>query len=695
MLLTISSPIHDTMASLLRLRTTGIAIATLGLLSAPALAPAASAQPPGARSVAITRVHVLPMESAAVLRDYTLIIRDGEIAAMGPAATTAVPPDAERIDGRGRYLLPGLYDLYTHIHEWALPQFLAYGVTTVRNAAPGRAAHLALREDIAAGRRIGPRVFSTGPVLDGIEPSYSSAGSLASTEEARRIVRAHQRTGYDAVMIYVGIEPLPYFAVLDEARRIGLPVTGHTPWKVPRELVHVSGQRSRDNLVGEVDTESGAAYVPERERDRDAARIAESGQWTIPTLTIHKARARRDSLAVLLAIPGIEQVPPRQRMHWTRAFGRLVNVPDYQYTGAPDLVSRLHRAGARLLVGTDAGYPFIIPGIAMHEELRNLVEVGLTPYEALRAATRDAAEFLGELDAAGTIAVGKRADLVLLRANPLADVATLADPVGVVLRGRWLPVEALRAESARLASARRERFAMFAALPCAAPATCARYDIRARGLSVGEERVAMTRSDGVVVRLSAQSSIDPHLETRTSMEYRRVDGSATLRVHRWVAGAPAEVQLHREDSTVQVEVQARGSSERWVQAADPAVVLGGPLQGVNVDVDLVGTLQLVVAQAATMVVGESRLVDGLRAELNEEEHGRAGLVGAVTWRVTRTADDAEGDVGASNYTVLVPGLNGSGMSRWQVTVDRAGVLRDVRSADGYLHVVRADGPSTP
>ncbi len=693
MLLTDSSPIHVTIASLVRLRATGNALATLGLLISLALA--AHAQPPGARSVAITNVHVLPMESADVLHGHTVIIRDGVIVAMGPAATTAVPRDAERIDGRDRYLLPGLYDLYAHIHEWALPQFLAFGVTTVRNAAPGRLAHLALREDIAAGRRIGPRVFSTGPVLDGIEPSYSSAGSLASTEEARRIVRAQRRAGYDAVMVYVGIEPLPYFAVLDEARRIGLPVTGHTPWKVPRELVHESGQRSRDNLVGEVDTETGAAFVPERERDRDAARIAGAGQWTIPTLTIHKARARRDSLAGLLALPGIAQVPPRQRMHWTRAFGRLVNVPDYRYSGAPDLVSRLHRAGARLLVGTDAGYPFILPGISMHEEVRNLVEVGLTPYESLRAATRDAAEFLGELDAAGTIAVGKRADLVLLRADPLADVAALADPVGVVLRGRWLPVEALRAESARLAGARRERFAMFPALPCAAPATCARYDIRARGLSVGEERVAMTRSDRMVMRLSAQSSIDPHLETRTSMEYRRVDGGATLLVQRWVAGAPAEVRLQLADGTVQVDANLAGSSERWVQPTDPAIVLGGPLQGVNVDIDLVGTLQLVVAASATMAVGESRLIDGLRAELNEEEHGRAGLVGAVTWRVTRGADGAAGDVGTRHYSVLVPGLNGSGMSRWQVTVDRAGVLRDVRSADGYLHVVRIDGPGTP
>lgn len=232
-------------------------------------------------------------------------------------------------------------------------------------------------------------------------------------------------------MVYVGMEPLPYLAVMQAAREAGLPVSGHVPFKVPRELFFRAGQRSKENLIGEVNTETGGLYVPTQSLDADVQATAASGIWTIPTLTIHKARARQDPATVLLEQPDMRFVPPRQRAHWRGAEGRGFAVRGYKYTGAPELVRRLHQAGARLLLGSDAGYPFVVHGFSIHDELANLVEVGLSPFETLRAGTRDAAEYLGELEHAGTVAEGKRADLLLLPANPLDDVRNVSRRVGV------------------------------------------------------------------------------------------------------------------------------------------------------------------------------------------------------------------------------------------------------------------------
>lgn len=655
--------------------------------------------------LAIVGCQVLSME-ADPMRDaasgpQTILVRNGRIAAVGPVDRIEIPASAKVIDGRGRTVLPGLYDLYAHVHEGALALFLASGVTTVRNAAPGLAAHLALRNEVNSGARIGPRIFSTGPVLDGIAPSYASVGPLASVSAAEAIVASQAHRGFDAIMVYAGIEPLPYLAVLGAARRLGLPVTGHLPHRVPREIFYRAGQHSKENLIGEIDLISGSMYVPTAYRDADARAIAAAGMWTVPTLTIHRMRANRDRRA-LYDQAGLHYLPPRQIAHWKRAEGRLYAVSGYTYGDAPELVRRLHAAGARIGVGTDAGYPFIVPGEAMHDELANLRDAGLAPITVLRAATRGGAEYLGELETAGTIAVGKRADLIIVRGDPLADMAILRKPDGVIAAGRWFSRPALQAHlaaQARAYRADRDRFAAFD--PLEEPAgrtTDVRFRVMHGELVIGEERVRRVEHDGGARTLQAQSSIDPHLETRTDMRVRFDAGgqAQTVRIKRWVAGAEWIAEIGMEAGALRLRAQLpHGERLDRVEALAPAAILGGPLQAVNLDLDMTGTLQMVVDSAVDLSLGEAALIRAVRAEFNEEEHGHEWIGDTGYWVVREPADGAVSgtptDAGATttrHLRVFVQGPNGSGTSVIEIDVDADGWIGRVREADGGIRIER-------
>lgn len=637
------------------------------------------------------------MDRDVVLPNQTVVVRGETIVTIGGVAEAELPPGAVVVDGRGRYLIPGLYDLYAHVHEWALDLFLASGVTTVRNTAPGLTAHLALREAVARGDRTGPRILTTGPVLDGFAPSYSSVGPVRSAREAEEIVAAQVRIGYDGVMVYSGVEPLPYLAALQAARRLGIPVSGHFPHKVPRELLFLGGQRSKENLIGEIDTATGRPYVPEQYLDADARRVAEAGIWTIPTLTIHRMRAETAHADSLLSRPELRNVPPRQREHWRRSEGRLYGVKGYAYGGAPDLVRRLHAAGARLLAGSDAGYPFIVPGVSLHDELDNLVDAGLSRYEALRAATRDAAVYLGEAERAGTIAVGKRADFLLVESDPRRDLRTLRHPHGVMASGRWSLRAELDARVERNAASLgpgRNRFEEFSELDRhGAGIELEEYEIFVGDLSVGSARYAVWQESGVGERMHYQAAVDPHLATRTEMRLVR-DASGQcdeIHVSRDMAGARSEVRVRRlAGGYAAVEANLPFQEPiAWTEAIADGDLLGGPLDAVNVDLDAVLNTRLLINQVRLLGSSGELLVPMKRVELNEEEHGREGVVGDAVFRVAPDPVPTEpGSVVTMRYRIYCPGLNGSGVSTMLVDLEADGRIARISSADGFLRQVR-------
>jgi imidazolonepropionase-like amidohydrolase len=383
-------------------------------------------------TTAFVGVSVVSMTGTGVLTGQTVLVRGSAIVAIGPAAVVTVPPNACRIDGQGKFLLPGFGNMHVHLEtgepiddvpssvaiERLLLLYLSDGVTTVRNM-NGRPWHLTLRDEIARGRRLGPTVYTSGPALGTDIP-------LPSPEAGRLAVRTQQAAGYDFLKIYDGFSAETFDAVMAEARRLGIRVAGHASKAPGLERTLSSGLSSIEHLTGyfnwtqEGFRDSSIAGDPFVAGPADPARLramaeatAQARVWNTPTLQAHR---------------------------------RVVKSPM-----AGDLVKALADADAGLLLGTD-GSP--LHRLRITGELEAFVEAGLTPYQAMRTATHNVAAFLGMLNQTGTVEVGKRADLVLLTGNPLADVRHTARPAGVMVGGRWVSGAALDARLAALEASR-------------------------------------------------------------------------------------------------------------------------------------------------------------------------------------------------------------------------------------------------
>ena len=404
-------------------------------------------------------VSVLPMDSERVLEDHTVIVDGDRITWVGPQAQAQVPATATRIDGRGKYLMPGLTDMHCHPGtEDDLLLFVTFGVTTIRNM-DGLPRHVLWRDRIAAGDDLlSPTISTTGPIIEGHPCRYNGMQSVQNKGDAVAAVALTERGGYDAIKIYDQLTIEAYAWVLDSAKDRGLPVVGHIPFRVGLHRALASRQRSIEHLYGylqaiqRIGSESSPHNIPslrtwllELSQHADTGRIAELAEatldaqtWNCPTLIVRTRWALDPGEA--LARPEMSYLSPL-RMAMARSFmGQYPTSPARQALIDINaaVVRGLSEAGAGLLIGTDAGLPGVVFGASVHEELKAFVAAGLTPFRALQAATFAAADFMGEAGDWGVVAPGARADLLLLDANPLDDVTHASRLAGVMLRGRWL-----------------------------------------------------------------------------------------------------------------------------------------------------------------------------------------------------------------------------------------------------------------
>jgi len=427
--------------------------------SAPAAEPALAAEPP---ALAFVHVNVVPMDSESVWPDQTVLVGHGRIARVGPAAEVALPDGVQRIDGRGeQYLMPGLCDSHMHVldpDEFLL--YLAKGVTTVRNMS-GEPFHLVWRQRLAEGRMSGPTLVTTSPTLDGVPPEGSNRVIVTTRAEGERAVEQSAADGYELIKVYGGLLEEAYAGIIAAARRTGLKVVGHLPRAVGFEGALAAGQASIDHaeeFLGTVFRNAGVDELPDAVR-----RTREAGTWVTPTLvTFERIGAQIADAEALARRPELRFADPAARRRWLTTDNRYLR--DFAPEDAARfreqlrflrlLVRRLHEAGVPLLAGTDAGVafgvPFVLPGWSLHEELSELVGCGLSPYEALATATANPARFMQQEGEVGVVRAGARADLLLLDGNPLEDVAHAAQPVGVMVRGRWLPAAELASQLAAL-----------------------------------------------------------------------------------------------------------------------------------------------------------------------------------------------------------------------------------------------------
>lgn len=391
-------------------------------------------------TAAFVDVNVVSMQDERVLPRRTVVVRDGRIAAIGPADSVAVPEDAVLVSGGGAYLMPGLADMHAHPVDPLLhPIYLSYGVTTVQ--------YLNAFDEVLDWRTEGP-----GPR---IEPCAGPVSGVHTADEARRTVADHAARGFSCIKVYDDVSAEAYAALAGEARQRGMRALGH----IPRNLGWRDLLAARPAAVAHAEEFLYSPIESQAQVDSIVAGMRDGGIALITTLTNYDLISRqRVELDALLAMD-LRHVPAVERRVWAAGRNRYLRsstpVPTqrrllgFQRT----LVRRMAQAGVPVLLGTDAGNNFVLPGASVHDELAQLVRAGLTPYQALRAATAAPAAFLGAGDGAGTVAAGAPADLLLVLGNPLDDVANAALIAGVMSAGRWLPADSLRAMRAAVADA--------------------------------------------------------------------------------------------------------------------------------------------------------------------------------------------------------------------------------------------------
>ncbi|MGE3617829.1 MAG: amidohydrolase family protein [Gemmatimonadales bacterium] len=441
-----------------------------------------------AASLVIENVTLIDGTDGGARPGMTVAVSGDRIVAVGPTGSTPLGEVASRIDGNGLYLIPGLWDSHAHLfgyQERALPLFLANGVTTIRDVGGVLDRVGYLRQETRFNRLLGPTILMAGPVLDAplvTRQVGSGRISVPTPAEAGQAVDTLAKAGVDFIKVHSLTPRAAYFEILRAARSRGLPVVGHVPDSVSAAEAIDSGQRTIEHdfgialanssrgpeLVAWLEAAS-ARYVARagdrarigplfdlRLAARDsalasydsataagfAARAAAKDVWFTPTLTVLMSMARRNERAV--------REPPELRFAPKEVLEYDEGLPPSANPTAAEIAAgraaweqtkaeyrELVRAKARFLAGTDTPVVPLVPGFSLHWELELLVEIGLTPLEAIQAATRNPAQAMGR-EHEGTIAVGNVADLVLLAGDPLADIANVRKVISVVTRGRIL-----------------------------------------------------------------------------------------------------------------------------------------------------------------------------------------------------------------------------------------------------------------
>lgn len=422
-------------------------------------------------------MSVIDVVTGATRSDNTVIIVGNRIVYAGPATGASVPGDARVLDGRGKFLIPGLWDMHVHAFQWGFSDFagplmLANGVTGARDMGYFIDTTSRWKRDIAAGRDSGPRLI-VGVRVDGPVGRTQFVSHVTTEADGLRAVDTLARTKdgsarADFLSTDALIPRAAYFGLAKEARKIGFPFAGQVPFAVSVTEASDSGQRSveqedglmractsnedvfRAQLADTINRRAGDDPLQRRNQARsillsyDPARckavmetLARNHTRVTPTLVVYQPYVHSfDSASThpewYKYVPGIVEGGWRHRsISMPHPDSTVVRTSfSVERTGA------LNKAGVKLLAGTDAPRPFIYPGFSLHEELALLVKAGLTPLEALRTATYNPAEFLGSLDSLGTIGTGKIADLLLLDADPLRDIRNTTRISAVIANGR-------------------------------------------------------------------------------------------------------------------------------------------------------------------------------------------------------------------------------------------------------------------
>jgi imidazolonepropionase-like amidohydrolase len=443
------------------------------------LLPAQQVSPLRGATLALTHVTVIDMTGAAAKPDITVIITGARISQIARSGTFQIPQNAQVVEARGKFLIPGLWDMHAHWGDTEyLPLFLANGISGVR-IMWGDTRHHEWRRQSELGHLLAPHLVIASALIDGPKPFWPGSVSVTTEADARQAVLKAKQDGADFVKVYSFLPREEYFAIVDETKKQDLPFAGHIPFSVSPEEASRAGQKSFEHLIGLLPACSsrsaeflkaaqadlaeepkptfwGPRYKSMRQAEIDnysperaAALFAvfkKNGTWQVPTLTLLRSLAYVDDSS-FTNDPRIKYMPPWARKDWTPDKAPYLYGPrtpeDFAFAKKEfqrdlELVGAMQKAGVGILAGTDASNPFCMPGFSLHDELGLLVKAGLTPMQALQSATLNPARFNDQEKDLGTIQKGKIADLLLLDANPLDDISNTRKIDSVIYGGKVL-----------------------------------------------------------------------------------------------------------------------------------------------------------------------------------------------------------------------------------------------------------------
>ena len=455
----------------------------------------AACRKPIPATIAITHATVIDATGASPQPNSTILIDHEKISAMGPDSSLEIPSGAQVIDATGKYLIPGLADMHIHLtgagepsgsREFIFPLLIANGITTVRDMGGDVAQLKKLRKEINSGDQIGPQIFFTGPYLDGNPPYFQPSIVVVTPAEADAAVHKLKSEGVDFIKVQSGLKPDAYFAIAEAAHKENIRFVGHVPDSISPAQASDAGQSSIEHLTGILlacssrETELRQQQLnppPRKETPRQTslrqrawqqavldtysrekaqqlyAKLLANHTWQVPTLPLLIELAYLTPATDRANDPNLKYIPQNLQKNWKQ--GRAESLAnktsgDFQLRAklveaSLKAVGDMHAAGIPMMAGTDSTAPNLVPGFALHDSIADLVHAGLTPMQALQAATSKPAEFLNRSNEQGTIAPGQRADLVLLDANPLDDIHNTQKIRTVILKGKYLDRAALDA----------------------------------------------------------------------------------------------------------------------------------------------------------------------------------------------------------------------------------------------------------
>lgn len=426
------------------------------------------------QEIVFRSVNVVPMDSERIIENQDVVIKDGKVTSMGSTGKVKYAKGALIVEAKGKFLMPGLTEMHAHVPpvddltpmKEVLILFAANGITTIRGML-GHPRHIELRTKIQSGEILGPRFYTSGPSFNGL--------SVKTPVGAEKMVREQKTMGYDFLKLHPGLTLENFNATVKTAKEVNIPFAGHVSWAVGVWRAIDAGYASIDHLDGFIEgLVPGVESMTEQQigffalyasRLADEARIPklmtalhDHHIWVVPTQCLAERWVAPDkSPEQLRAAPEMVYMDTKTLDSWAENKKRQESNPEYNLVLANNfiklrrkLIYECNKNGVGLVLGSDAPQVFNVPGFSLHHELQYLTDSGLTPYEALRTGTVNAAAYFNRTADSGTVKVGNVSDLVLLNGNPLKDIKQTTKIEGVMLANQWLSKEYITRELKKL-----------------------------------------------------------------------------------------------------------------------------------------------------------------------------------------------------------------------------------------------------